>query len=135
LPLLPIIPAPAPVEQSSYVVGSDSSSFVIEPYQTIVVTFPNLPRRSVASNPLGLRQVVADIPVRQYDQLQFTVSLQGVAGVGLTIMPIAVDTAGVRTPGPFLGGGNTYRTFQAKVTAGATGGHGTIVASLVYSIQ
>ena len=132
LPMFPIQTGTPPVEQTSTTVASDSVAFTVKPHQTITVTFPNLPSRAPLQNPLGLRQVVSDIAVRPLDQLHFSVSLQGVTGAQPTVKPLAVDTSNVRTPGPFLGGGNAYRTFQATITAGSTGASGTAVASLVY---
>lgn len=129
-PLLPTQPAPAPVAQSSYVVGADSVAFSVEAGQTITVTFPNLPTRSTA-NPRSIAQSGGSVAVSTLNLLHFALALSDVTGVFPKAAPLAVDVKRVRVPGPFLGGGTSYQVFQAVITGASGGGaSGNVAANL-----
>lgn len=133
-PLLPSMPAPPPITQSSYLVGADTVAFDVDAGETITVTFPNLPNRSTA-NPRGLPQSGGSIAVAVFDTLHFAVALQGVTGTSPAATPQVVDIKRVRVPGPFLGGGNTYLVFQAVIVGAAVPSSGNVVGTLTYMVS
>lgn len=136
-PMLPVMPLPPPatsIPQQSLLVGTDTVMFTVKPFQTVTVTFPNLPTRVPTANPLGLRGAATAVKVRSYDTLHFGLSLQNVSGTLPKISPLTVDASRARAPGSFLGGGNSYGTFQAVITAGAQGASGEVVGTLTYQV-
>lgn len=129
-PLLPSTPAPAPAAQTTYPIATDSVSFTLAPYKSITLTFPNLPNRSTANPRNMLQAQQTQLGIAVGNTLHFAVALQGVTGTPPTVTPQAVDIKNVRIPGPFFGGGSSYKTFQAVVTAGPAACSGTAVGSL-----
>lgn len=134
-PLLPVMPAPVPAQQTSYTIATDSVSFTLAPYKSVTLTFPNLPNRSTANPRSMLQAQQTPLAVATGNTLHFGVALQGVTGTPPTVSPQSIDVKNVRVPGPFFGGGSSYKTFQAVVTAGSTACSGTAVGSLTLMVE
>lgn len=108
----------------------DCVAFSVEAGGTTTVTFPNLPVRNTAANPLD-PTIVSQSPlsVQPQNHLLFTAFAQGETA-HVSVRPVAVDAKNARNVGPFLGGSNTFLTFQAEITSTGPPASGFVVGQL-----
>jgi hypothetical protein len=106
-------------------VGADSVPFSAQSNPSaptkVTVTFPNLPKRNIANNPLSPlysssgNQTLQVGPNGYLLLLCFIQGAPGAAGTVVTATPQAITVGGVIVTGPHLGSEN-FQTFQAVVT-------------------
>lgn len=131
-------------------VGADSTPFsvdVVNGRGTIIVPFYNLPawtRGHVLTIPNYLRPFHNQLRTKQtfiqpMNQLFFhahPMSIVGPPNVRIDIAPRAIDAQNIPATGPFIGGGRSYRNWQAVVTATASKGFtGTVTGQAVGTLH
>lgn len=124
------VPNPPPfVDQSTAVVGTDSATFTLGADESQVVTFANLPTRAPGNPQAFLTRQASAINVRPTDALHFAAVAQ-TSSSPVSVQPLVIEHSGAQVPGPYLGGSNRYRTFQARVTSLGSAATGTVVGTL-----